>query len=295
MSIGQNAATMVSNSMSGSRRTRAPQGDLTTFHRETFAHGGITHAVYRKGQGPAVLVIAEMPGISPQLLGFADRVVALGATAVLPDLFGTAGRDPRAGGKWLASLYMMGSVTQVCISKEFTVFATGRSSPITRWLRGLAAFEHARCGGPGVGVVGMCFTGGFALAMAADPRVLAPVLSQPSLPVAFTEDRKRTIDCDPDDLAIVARRCGAEGLKVLGLRFHDDPLVPLERFDLLRDRLGDGFVAVEIAQADGHPDGPPRKRHSVLTVDLIDEPGEPTRAGLDQVLDLLRTRLKIAG
>jgi dienelactone hydrolase len=276
------------------QRTKAPDGDLTTFQREAFTHDGVTHAIYRKGRGPAVLVIAEMPGIAPQLLGFADRVVALGATAVLPDLFGTAGRDPTAGSKLSASLYMLGSITRACISKEFTVFAIGRSSPITHWLRGLAASEHARCGGPGVGVVGMCFTGGFALAMAADPRVLAPVLSQPSLPLGFTGESKRSIDCDPTDLAIVARRCGAEGLKVLGLRFEGDTLVPRERFDFLREKLGNGFVAVELAQADGHPNGPLPKRHSVLTGDLIDEPGEPTRAGLDQVLELLSTRLEIA-
>jgi dienelactone hydrolase len=129
----------------------------------------------------AVLVIAEMPGISPMVLGFADRVVALGCTAVLPDLFGDAGRDPLAPG-FGSQLYGLSSMARACISREFTVFATGRSSPVVTFLRALAAKEHARCGGPGVGVVGMCFTGGFALAMAVDPIVLAPVMSQPSPP-----------------------------------------------------------------------------------------------------------------
>jgi hypothetical protein len=137
----------------------------------------------------------------------------------------------------------------------------------------------------------MCFTGGFALAMAADPRVLAPVLSQPALPFPVGDARKRSIDCDPHDLAIVKQRCAREGLRVLGLRFAGDRYVPAERFDFLREQLGDGFVAVTLAQSDGHPDSPMPWPHSVLTRDLIDEPGEPTRTALEKVLALLREKL----
>ncbi|WP_437713205.1 dienelactone hydrolase family protein [Sorangium sp. So ce448] len=271
-------------------KPRAPEGDLATFQRERFAHDGVAHDVVRKGKGPAVLVLTEMPGISPHVLGFADRVVALGCTAVLPSLFGTAGRDPLRPAV-TGALYALSSMARACISREFTVFATGRSSPVVDWLRALAEVEHRRCGGPGVGVVGMCFTGGFALAMAADARVLAPVMSQPSLPFALTRDRRRTIDCDDATLDAVAQRCDREGLRVIGLRFKGDPLVPAERFQLLRERLGEGFVAVELEQADGHPEGPLKKHHSVLTGALIDAPGEPTRAALDRVLQLFRDKL----
>ncbi len=271
--------------------TRAPSGDLATFARASFAHGGTTHDVYRKGSGPAVIVIAEMPGITPMVLGFADRVAALGCTAVVPHLFGTPGLDVRALSKGKAARTTLGTMLGACISREFTVLATGRSSRAVDWLRALAAHEHEACGGPGVGVVGMCFTGGFALAMATDPRVLAPVLSQPSLPFGVSKKHRASIDCSDADLDIVAGRCAAEGLRVLGLRFDGDPLVPAERFEHLRRRLGDGFVAVELRQADGHPDGPLRKHHSVLTGDLVDEPGSPTRDALDQVLELFRSRL----
>lgn len=279
--------------MTAPSKPKAPTGDLATFEHERFTRDGTTHEIYRKGKGPAVLVLTEMPGISPQVLGFADRVVALGCTAVLPHLFGTAGRDPQAD-KLSGALYGISTMAKACISKEFTVLATGRSSPVIDWLRALAASEHARCGGPGVGVVGMCFTGGFALAMAADARVLAPVLSQPSLPLPLTEDRRRTIDSDPATLDAVAQRCAGEGLRVLGLRFKGDPFVPGERFQFLRERLGEGFVAVELEQADGHPEGPLKKHHSVLTGALIDAPGEPTRAALDRVLQLFRDKLLTA-
>jgi dienelactone hydrolase len=273
-------------------KPRGPLGDLATFTRERFEADGFSHDVYRKGVGPAVIVITEMPGISPRVLGFADRVVGIGCTAVLPDLFGTAGRDPLADGPIRAVLYGLGSIGAACISREFTLFAMGQSSPVVRWLRSLAAREHERCEGPGVGVVGMCFTGGFALAMAVDPRVLAPVLSQPSLPFALSNAHRGSVDCDPDTLDAVARRCDREGLKVLGLRFRGDPFSPGRRFEFLRQRLGSGFVAVELDQSSRHPDGFLPRAHSVLTEDLVDAPGEPTRAALDQVLELFSSRLR---
>jgi len=139
--------------------------------------------------------------------------------------------------------------------------------------------------------VGMCFTGGFALAMAVEPAVLAPVLSQPSLPFGITKSQKRSIDTSPADIQRVSERCSAEGLRVLGLRFNGDPFVPPERFDYLRQVLGDAFVAIELEQADGNPGNPMGKHHSVLTASLIDEPGQPTREALDSVLELFRAKL----
>src|SRR5689334_18277231 len=114
--------------------TRAPSGKLETFERERFEHEGTTFDVYRKGKGPAVLVLTEMPGISPQVLGFADRVAALGCTVVLPDLFGTAGRDPLDPHP-MSRVYSAQSMLKGCISKEFTTFATGNTSPIVEKLR----------------------------------------------------------------------------------------------------------------------------------------------------------------
>src|SRR5690348_13474979 len=214
---------------------KAPVGELSTYAKDEFSNDGTAHAIYRKGSGPAVIVITEMPGLSPMVVGFADRVVALGCTAVLPSLFGVDGRDPLANGRASASTYALRSITGACISREFTVFASGRSSPVVTWLRALAKVEHERCGGPGVGVVGMCFTGGFALAMAVDDTVVAPVLSQPSLPFPISKRHKQSIDTSPEDLDVVAGRCAAEGLRVLGLRFHGDSFVPAERFAYLRE------------------------------------------------------------
>lgn len=263
---------------------------LDGYELTTFTHDGKQRDVFRRGTGPAVVVIAEMPGITPKVVAFADRVVDIGCTVVLPHLFGEPGRDPYAAGRLAAAGYVLTSLVPTCISREFTVLATGRTSPVIDWLRALASAEHERCGGPGVGAVGMCFTGGFALAMATSPVLLAPVLSQPSLPFGPTRRWQRGIDISPDDLAVVRDRCAADGLEVLGLRFRGDPMVRADRFAFLRDELGDAFVAVEIDDAAANTEAAVRP-HSVLTEHLIDEAGQPTRAALDQVLDLFRRKL----
>ncbi|MGV9457117.1 dienelactone hydrolase family protein [Streptomyces sp. NPDC003635] len=264
---------------------------LTDFVRKPFTHAGQSHDVLRSGTGPAVIVMAEIPGITPKVAQFARRVRDIGCTVVLPDLFGVAGRDPDPKAHGWTGVAMTGlrAVAHICVSREFTTLASGRTSPVVTWLRALAAHEHERCGGPGVGALGMCFTGGYALAMATDERLLAPVLCQPSLPLAVTARKRRSLDISPSDLRTVQQRCAA-GLTVLGLRFRGDRVAPAERFALLRERLGAAFIGIELDDEAAHPDGllPP---HSVLTEHLIDEPGQPTRQALDQVLDHFRARL----
>jgi dienelactone hydrolase len=260
---------------------------LADFTRTSFTHDGTTRAVYELGEGPAVIVMAEIPGITPKVADFARRVAGIGCTAVLPVLFGTPGRDPSVG-------YALTSIVPACISKEFAAFAANRTAPVTRWLRALAADAHARCGGPGVGALGMCFTGGFALGMMLDDALIAPVLSQPSLPAGFTRSGKRGLQLSDDDLATVKRRASEDGVCVLGLRFTGDMAVPAERFARLREELGDKFIGVDIDSSKGNAWGYPRGAHSVLTEHYKDDPGSPTREALDQVLDFFRDRLLVA-
>jgi len=259
---------------------------LPGFTRTEFTYQGRTRTVYRAGSGPAVIVLAELPGITPRVTDFAERLVALGCTAVMPHLFGTPGKAP-SGARFARS------IAQVCVSREFTLFAQRRNAPITDWLRALARSEHGACGGPGVGVVGMCFTGGFALAMMADEAVLAPVLSQPSLPFGLSHAAKSALGIDEPTLERVKERCAAQNLCVLGLRFSGDKVSPPERFERLRKELGEHFVAVEIDSSPGneHDIGVGTKAHSVLTEQLVDVPGHPTHDALQQVLEHLRTRL----
>jgi dienelactone hydrolase len=263
---------------------------LADYEKSAFTHDGKSRDIYRRGTGPAVIVIAEMPGITPQVVEFADRVVGIGCTAVLPHLFGEPGKEVSYDGVG-GMPYLLSSIVPACISREFATLASGKTSPVIDWLRGLARSEHERCGGPGVGAIGMCFTGGFALAMATDDRLLAPVLSQPSLPFPIGAARRRDLGLSEADLRRVKQR-GLDGnLCVLGLRFTEDRFVPAERFQRLREELGDAFIGVEIDSSKGNPHGIPANAHSVVTVHLVDEPGHPTRDALDQVLAHFEQRL----
>jgi dienelactone hydrolase len=260
--------------------------ELEGYTRSTFTAEGKTRDVFQTGSGPAVIVIAEIPGITPEVAEFGRKVAAIGCTAVLPRLYGEAGRA-------VSGRYALESIVPACVSREFTWWATGRTSPVTTWLRALATHAHDECGGPGVGVVGMCFTGGFALAMMVDDIVLAPVLSQPSLPFPLTKRHKRDLGISDADLARVKERCAGEDICVLGLRFTGDRTSPGERFERLRAELGDRFVGVELDSSAGNPFGHPRTAHSVLTNHLQDREGTPTRQALDRVLDLFRDKLLV--
>lgn len=259
---------------------------LAGFTTGSFVHDGRSYPVHRRGQGPGVVIVHEIPGLHPSVAAFGRRVADAGFTAVLPELFGTLNRDLSAG-------YIAGSMLRACISREFSVLARHASSPITDWLRALCRSVHAECGGPGVGALGMCLTGNFALALMVDDAVMAPVLSQPSLPFGVSAAHRAALHLSPEDLAVVKRRA-ANGCGVLGLRFTRDPLCPGARFDTLRRELGAGFEAVEIDSGPGNAHGIPRTAHSVLTKDLVDREGHPTRAALERTLAFFAERLKPA-
>jgi dienelactone hydrolase len=244
---------------------------------------GCTRTVYCTGAGPAVIVMHEAPGLYPAVVDFGRLVAAAGFRVYMPSLIGTPFKP-------MGVMYSLGTIVRACVSREFTTWATGKTSPITDWLRELARLAHGECGGPGVGAVGMCLTGGFALAMMVDGIVTAPVLSQPSLPFGMTRAQKRDLGIDDATLARIKQLDTC----VLGLRFTKDRMVPAERFERLREELGDRFIAVEIDSSAGNPHGIPRTAHSVLTLHRVDRPGHPTADALDRVLAFFRDRLVIA-
>jgi dienelactone hydrolase len=222
---------------------------LEDWSKGSFTAATLTRDTYRKGSGPVVIVVHEIPGITPAVERFANDVVNAGFTVVMPDLVGTPGKEVSGG-------YTISSMLKVCISREFTNMALNKTSPIISWLRALSRSLHQEVGGKGVGAVGMCFSGGFALGMMVDDIMVAPVLSQPSMPFAIGKSRAADLNLSPDDAAVIAERA-AQGCQVLGLRFDKDKLVG-DRFSSLRSLIGDAFIAVEI------PSRSP-KDHSVLT------------------------------
>ena len=253
---------------------------LDDFERRDVTLQGESKLVFIAGRGPAVIVMTEMPGISPEVARFARFVRDAGFTVWMPNLFGEPGRVPTIGKGVL-------TILRACVSREFRAFAANASSPVTQWLRALAAHAHPLCGGKGVGAIGMCFTGNFALSMMLEPAMLAPVLSQPSLPMG----QAAGMHIAPDELAAVKKRMDAEDLTVLAYRFEGDSFCRAQRFSAYHQALGDRFEGRVLPDSAANPDAMMKNPHSVVTAHLIDEAGQPTRAAVDEILAFFKTRL----
>ncbi|MEH6402014.1 MAG: dienelactone hydrolase family protein [Sneathiella sp.] len=260
---------------------------LEDFISKEITLNNVTKRVHVAGTGPAVIVMTEMPGISPEVARFSRWVRDAGFTVYMPSLFGTDGAVPNV--KEGAEVFQ-----RACVSAEFRAFAGKGSSPVTLWLRALSKLAHEECGGAGVGAIGMCFTGNFALTMMLEPSVLAPVLSQPSLPL----DDPAAIESDDEEIEAVRRRLDAEDLTVLAYRFEGDNFCQAQRFAAYADKLGDRFVQRVLPDAAANKDVAPFSErfvttpHSVVTAHLIDEQGQPTIAARDEILAFFKDRLQ---
>ncbi|BCW90505.1 hypothetical protein sos41_36750 [Alphaproteobacteria bacterium SO-S41] len=254
---------------------------LNDFASREIALESKTKRVFVSGTGPAVIVMAEMPGISPEVARFARWVRDAGFTVYMPVLFG----DP--GAPLTSTLKIIGTIVKGCISREFHAFRANSSGPIAVWLRALARLALSEAGGKGVGAIGMCFTGNFALSMMLEPAMLAPVLSQPSLPIG----KAGGMHIAPEELAAVKKRMDEEDLTVLAYRFDGDSLCKAARFEAYQAALGDRFVPTVIDDKDANPGARMKNPHSVVTHHLINETGQPTKKAVDDILAFFDRRL----
>ncbi|MFD6345104.1 dienelactone hydrolase family protein [Streptomyces roseolus] len=250
--------------------------------------GGVGKRVYVTGAGPAVVLMPEMPGISPDVARFARWIRDAGFSVYVPSLFGVDGAYPLAEAAGTV-------VRRACVSAEFRAFAGGGTSPVVTWLRGLARVAHAERGGAGVGAVGLCFTGNFALTMTLEPAVVAPVVNHPSLPL----DDPGGLELGEEDAVAVAERVRRDGLKVLAYRFEGDRWCTGRRFAAYRALLGEAFDGRVLPAEAANPDPPPFFRevvgcaHSVVTAHLVDAAGHPTVRARDEVIAFLAERLSL--
>jgi dienelactone hydrolase len=257
--------------------------ELARYRSFEFEHEGRRRAVFTGGEGPAVIVLHEVPGVSAEVLRFARMVVDAGFTVFLPHLFGVLGKPTN-------EVVRVRELAKLCISREWHVLAENRSSPIADWSRALARHVHGEMGGRGVGVVGMCVTGNIALTMTLDDAVVAPVMAHPSFPLPINRRKAAALHVTPETIENARRRGREEGLKVLGVRFTGDVLFcRAARFRSLERELGAAFEAVEVPGRAAKPHAEPP--HSVLTIGLVEREGEPTREAVDRVIAFLRERL----
>ncbi|MFC6280182.1 MULTISPECIES: dienelactone hydrolase family protein [Polaromonas] len=268
------------------QRSMQEDDALEDFTPRQITLDGVTKTVHVTGAGPAVLVMTEMPGISPQVARFGRWVRDAGFTVYMPSLFGRDGAV--ASAEEGAAVFK-----RACVSAEFRALAANQSSPVTQWLRALARLAHQECGGPGVGAIGMCFTGNFALSMMLEPAVLAPVLSQPTLPLSDPAG----LEIAPEELAAVHQRLEREDLTVLAYRFEGDRFCRAQRFAAYAEALGERFVGRVLPDSAANREVPPffaqhvTSPHSVVTAHLIDEAGQPTLAARDEILAFFSRRL----
>lgn len=268
--------------------------DFSTFY---FPENGTSkRLVYKKGSGAAVILMHELPGMIPECVDLARRL-AENFTVYMPLLFGEPDRP--------LSLPKMAKYTaQLCISQEFYCLAKNRSSPITKWLKKLCQEAKKECGGNGVGVIGMCLTGGFVLSLMADDSVIAPVASQPSLPFGISSCHKKALGICPEELAIAKDRAN-NGVPVLALRFSEDKISPPEKFVRLRREFGQETEviedseelcwkrgkALETMEINSRPSNPYNfsgNSHAVLTLEYDSEPNHPANRVYQRVVEFLQ-------
>ena len=247
-----------------------------------FSHKGISHSVFSSGEGPGIILMHELPGMTEEFWRLANWL-SEHFTVWAPDLFGASDEPTPADPNKL--------FFKACISREIHLFAKNDPGPISQWLRALSQDLHVRTGGPGIGAIGMCMTGNFALSLALDPWVVAPVCSQPALPAKTPFGRnERRLQMTPDEQRILKDR----DVDVMALRFEGDQLCRAARFEVIRELVGDDRLNAHVI-ADEHrsPDGPLKFPHSVLTADLVDADESVTKQKLCEVIEFLGKRLTI--
>jgi len=264
----------------------APVSTLAGWSKSEFTGGGLTHDCYEKGAGPGVVLIPEIPGASPEVLALADHLVDSGFTVVIPSPFGVPEKAATVG-------YTLRVVARLCVSAEFRAFATNAHRPITDFLRAVASDLAARTPGHGVGVIGMCFTGGFALAAAIDDSVSASVLSQPAVPFPVGAARMMDPGMSVAEFDRIAERANAGEVCALGLRFSGDSASPAARFTTIAKKLGDAFEVIQLDSSPGNEGGFSKGAHAVLTHEVRDVPGHPALAARTRVVEFLRERLVV--
>jgi len=247
---------------------------LPGYDHDPFRDGEIEHDVRRSGSGPAVLVIHELPGIDEATRMVAERIREEGFTVVLPDLL-----PPRSGEPTGLDLAL--NLGRICVSNEFWAFALRYDRPVTLWLQALAVREHARSGGPGIGIVGMCLSGGFALAAATRAPISVAIAAEPSLPFRWRLGAARYLGMSTAEVRTLRDRAARGEVCVRAFRYEGDPVSPPERLARIRELLGGETVVEPI----------PGRDHPVLdrAVGLTRHgPGEPDSRAVPALTETLR-------
>ena len=248
---------------------------ISRFRKSTFTASSleghmISHDIYQRGEGPPIVLIQELPGIGTETLRLADRLIDGGFEVVLPHLFGP-----------LEKTSMVANMARVfCMRREFRLFETNKSSPVVDWLKALCEDIRVSRGVRGVGVIGMCLTGNFAISLMGDDSVLAAVSAQPAMPI----HKQDALHMSPQEVAAVKSNI-EQSAPMHAFRFAGDKMCSATKFDCIDKEFNSGDrERVKLTTLPGNG-------HSVFTLDFVDEEGHPTRQALDTILEYFTSQL----
>ncbi len=227
------------------------------------------HDLYEKGDGPVIVILQELPGIEKETIRFADKMEAAGFRVVLPHLFGQLGKFALAQN--VARFF--------CVRREINIFARNQSSPIVDWLKALCRDTQLRNNVSGVGVIGMCLTGNFAISLMADESVVASVAAQPSLPV-FAQ---QALHMSSEEIEATKRKLDTHG-PMHAYRFAGDKLCKAEKFAAIDKAFNSDRERITLTQVPGN-------QHAMLTAHFIEGENSPTQKALDEIIGYFRERL----
>jgi dienelactone hydrolase len=251
---------------------------IEKYQKIQFDAEGISHDVYVNGSGPPVVLMHEIPGMTVGCLRVSQQIIDAGFTVHLPLFFGQPERTQT----------VRNLISTICIRREFNIFTSNGSSPISAWLRQLCRKVSAEKGGSGVGLIGMCFTGNVVLSVMLEPAVRATAMCEPALPFFH----KAALGVPEQDL--IAARTRAQENPILAYRFSEDDKCPRERFATLRNTFGAGIRTVEFPSGPGNPFGLPQSAHSVLTNEFPGylDPNHPTHRAFSEILANFKNNLR---
>lgn len=246
---------------------------------QSFEHSNedAAHRVYFNGSGPPIIIMHELPGLTYESFEFAERLILAGFTTYLPHMFGRLNKKNS-----------ILNLTKLCISREFKIFARNETSPVVNWLRSLSNFLQAEYTGKGVGAIGMCITGSFAIPLLINSPVIAPVVSQPAAPIQSAGNmlgfHKRSFGISKADLEAAKEKIDRNNIQINIYRFKLDKLSPAEKVEAFIKYFGNNHVNYyELDSAN--------PCHSVFVHDFNEEPKE-TQKALDDLIEYFKLHLK---
>lgn len=225
--------------------------------------------IYEKGDGPIIVILQELPGIDADTVKFANKIVDAGFRVVMPHLFGPLGKFAIV--RNIARLF--------CVRREINIFARKQTSPIVEWLKALCQDARQRYGVDGVGVIGMCLTGNFAISLMADESVLASVASQPSLPM-FSQS---SLHMSNQDVSDISTRLDEHG-PMLAYRFKGDKLCTAAKFEAIDATFNKDKERIKLTHVPGN-------QHAMLTAHFINGEDSPTQEALDEIINYFSAKL----